>query len=119
MEKDSSGIGGTSAKLLRRERGSRCSHLTSSSSPEALKGDAFPLEPQSGSPESGRGVASRGSPAPGPGGCPRGKRWGLEAARRLPAQPAALAGAARPRSSARGPSPLPPSGCSCCRAGGA
>lgn len=48
-----------------------------------------------------RRVASRGSPAPGLVSGPRRERGGLEAARRLPAQPVARAGAARPRSSAR------------------
>ena len=51
-----------------------------------------------------RQVASRGSPAPDLGGGPRRERGGLEGARRLPAQPVARAGAARPRSSARCPS---------------
>lgn len=45
MEKDSSacGLGCILAKLLKGREGIGCSHLPSSSTPEALKGHAFPL----------------------------------------------------------------------------
>lgn len=106
-------IWGTTTKaLLGRERGSR-EHLTSPTYPEALNVVRFHhgapdreagVQARSGWSVRLRRVASRGSPAASLGRDPRWERGVLEVARRLLAQPAVRAGAARPRSSARGPS---------------
>ncbi|XP_048970128.1 circumsporozoite protein-like [Canis lupus dingo] len=135
MEKDSRARGYWvhRGQTPRKGEGVGCTRLTSPTYPEAQKGEAFStLEPGKGSPESRCGVAgaTAGGEWPAEGARPlaweaagaRGAR-GARAAPRLPAQPAAqpaaLAGAARPRSSARCPRLLPPPGCSCRRAGGA
>lgn len=116
MEKDSRvrGIWGTMAKpLLRRERGSRQHpsyqpHLPRGSE----RGCNSTVAPRTGSGRPGaewreRRTEASGQqrePGPRPGTRTRWERGGLAVARRRPAQPAARAGAARPRSSARCPS---------------